>query len=1116
MMRWIVGSSLKSRGLIAVASVALMVLGIFRLRSTPVDVLPEFIPPTVTIQTELPGLSAVEVENLITSPMEQDLLNGIAFLQDIRSQSMAGLSSIELIFEPGTDIIRAREVVQERLSEAHVDISALTKPPLMLQPLSSTSRFMMIGVSSKKLSLIQLSVIARWTIKPRLLGVPGVANVAVWGNRSRQLQVQVDPAELREHGVTLQQVITTAGNALWASSLTFLEASTPGAGGFIESPGQRLPVQHVSPIKRPEHLAQVALEGTEAQGGRPRVDVHGHVIGGTSGGQAEPTEGPSQGAQARQGENLRIGDIAQVVESHQPLIGDASLGNGNGLLLVVEKFPSANTLEVTRNVDAALAAMRPGLSDIDIDASLYRPARYIETSYGNLGIAVIMGLVLMALVLGAFFFSWRAALISLVTTALSLVSAGLLLSLLGLTINAMLVAGLFLAVVVVVDDSILGVEDFVRNLRRHREAGADRSRTSAIFEAALQTRTPMIYALVIIVLTVAPLFLAQGVSGEFLPSIAVPYAVAVAASMVVALTVTPALSVMLLSGAALDRRESPVVQRLRRGYDRLLPNVVRNPRAVFAGAGVFVLVGLAALPLLQLSTRPTFKDADLVVKLDSLAGTSLPEMTRVTAAVGSELKSIPGVRNVVSQVGRAVTGDRIVDVNSGELWVSVDLSTDYEKVIASVQAVVDGYPGIDADVGTYPRERIDEIFPNVDEGLVVRVFGTDFGILRQKAEELKRTMATVDGVENPQVQYPVQEATIEVEPDLAASEAHGIKPGDVRRAVSTLVSGIEVGNLFEEQKVFEVMVWGAPHTRRSLNDIRAVLIDTPRGGVVRVGDVADIRLRPNPQIVNRDAVSRSLDVRADVRGRSLGDVARDVESGIKKVEFPLEHHATVIGDFEERRAAGTRFVGFLLAAALGTFLLLQAAFRSWRLATLVFLTLPMAVVGGVLAVAATGGIFSLGSIAGFLAVLAMAVRNGITLMDRYQHLELREGQTFGPELVLRGARDRLVPVLLTTFAVGLALTPLLMFGTRPGLEILQPMTVVVVGGLIASTLITLFVLPPLYLRFRSAPEPDFWSDLLASAPSDFQFDEAERAVLEPAGRPTDERARPIATIDRDG
>ena len=1026
MIRWIVGSSLRFRGLVVAIAAGLMFFGITQLRDAPVDVLPEFSPPTVEVQTEALGLSAAEVEQLITVPIEQDLLAGVAFLDEIRSQSVPGLSSIVLIFEPGTDILQARQVVAERMTQAHA-LPNVSKPPEMLQPLSSTSRVMMIGLSSDELSAIQLSVLARWTIRPRLTGVPGVANVSIFGQRERQLQVQVDPERLRDQGVSLVQLLETTGNALWVSPLSFVEASTPGTGGFIDTANQRLGIQHVSPITSADDLAKVSVEGTE----------------------------------------LTLGDVAEVVEDHQPLIGDANAGSG--LVLVIEKFPEASTLAVTEDVENAIDQMRPGLTGVDFDTTIFRPASYIEQSIDNLTLALIIGGVLLAVGLGLFLFEWRAALIAVVVIPLSLVVAALVLDLLGQTINAMVVLGLVAALGLLVYDAVADIDTAARRLRQQRIEGGDTSAADVVLAASREVRGPMAYATLIVALALVPVFVLEGVAGGFFPSLAVSFLVAALVSMAVALTVTPALGLLLLSRAPLERRESPLLRWLQSGYERVLSRVLHRPSRAYAGVGAIVVAGLVALPFLSPSMSPSLKESELLIAWNAAPGTSLPEMNRLTTQASGELRSIPGVRNVGAHVGRAVTSDQVVGVNSGELWVSIDPAADYDATVAAVREVVDGYPGVSSEVLTYSSDRVREVLTGRDEDLVVRVYGEDLGVLRGKADEVTQILSGVEGVVDPQVKAPAEEPTIEVETDLVAAQEYGIKPGDVRRAAATLLSGILVGNLFEEQKVFEVMVQGAPETRQSLTTIRELLIDTPDGRHVRLGDVADVRVSPNPNVITRQAVSRYIDVAAGLDGRGFGAVSSDVERRLQEISFPLAYHAEVLGP--EQQTPTGQLIALGVAAAIGVFLLLQASFGSWPLALLTFLTLPMALTGGALAALADGSELSLGSLMGFIGVLGIAARSGILMLSHLRQLERHEADTFSLGLVLRGARERLAPILITGLATALALFPLVVLGGIPGHELVHPLAVVILGGLVTSTLVSLFVLPALYVRFGSRFEP---------------------------------------------
>lgn len=1045
MIRWIVESSLKLRFLVLVIAVALLSVGFVRLRDMPVDIFPEFAPPYVEIQTEALGLSAKEVESLVTVPMEE-ILHGVSWVQTMRSESIPGLSSIVLIFEPGTDLMRARALVQERLTQAQgLPTKNVSKPPTMLQPLSSTSRVMLIGLSSAEVSPIEMSVLARWTIRPRLMGVPGVANVAIWGQRERQLQVQVDPERLRANGVTLQQIIRTSGDALWVSPLSYLRAATPGVtGGFVDTPNQRLGIRHVLPIVSPEHLAQVTVDGT----------------------------------------TQRLGEVVEVVEDHQPLIGDAVVNDGSGLLLVVEKFPGANTLEVTRDLEAALDELRPGLSGVEIDPAIFRPATFIKQALGNLSLSLLIGFALVLLALGIFLLEWRVVLVCLVAIPLSFMAALLVFYLRGTTVNTMVLAGLIIALGAIIDDAIIDVENSMRRLRQRRNDGNDASTASIVLESSLEMRHAIGFALAIIVLAVAPVFFMEGASGAFFGPLALSYALALLASMVVALTVTPALSLLLLPSARSERGEPPLVRWLQRRSTGLFSRTIRSPRPAYLIVSGLVIAGLLVLPFLGQSLLPSLRDTNLLVRWISAPGTSQPAMSRITTQTGQELRGIPGVRNFGAHIGRAVTGDEIAGINSSGLWVSIDPAADYDATLAQVQATVAGYPGVSRNVLSYLDERVREALTGTGDAIVVRIFGPDLDGLRGKAAEVQQALAGIDGIVDLRTELQVDEPTVEIEPDLTKTQRYGLTPGEVRRSAATLVNGLEVGNLFEEQKVFEVVVRGTNDTRHSLTSIRELLIDTPNGGHVRLEDVADVRIVPSPNVIKREGVSRRIDVGANVQGRDIGAVTREVEARLQGIDFPLEYHPVVLGEYAERQAAQQRMLGFVIAAVIGIFLLLQAAFGSWRLATLVFLTLPTALVGGVLAAFIGDGLISLGSLIGFLAILGIAARNGILLISHYQHLEQEEGEPFGPGLVIRGTKERLVPILMTMATTGLALLPLIVAGNIPGHEIARPMAIVVLGGLVTSTLLNLFVVPALYLRFaQAAAERDTSSAQVPLGPS---------------------------------
>jgi Cu/Ag efflux pump CusA len=1042
MMRWIVGSSIKFRRLVVALAVGLLVYGVLQLDNAQTDILPEFQRPTVEVQTEALGLSAEEVEELITVPLEQDLLVGIAFLDEIESVSLPGLSSVVMTFEPGTDVLDARQVVAERLTQAvaAAGLPQVARPPQMIQPLSSTSRVAMVKLSSDELSPIDMSILSRWVITPRLLGVEGVANVSTWGFRDRQLQVLVDPQRLADAEVTLNQIIRTAGNALEVSPLSFLEASSPGTGGFIDTLNERLHIFHEQAISTPEELAQVPIE-----------DAQGDV---------------GTGASA-----LTLGDVTDVVEDHQPLIGDALCSDGDCLLLVIEKFPDANTPKVAEGVGGALDELSPGLPGLQMDTSIYQPAEFISTSFDNLGRAALIGAILLLVVLGALFFEWRSALVGAVAIVMSLGAAWLVLYFTDTTVNTMVLAGLVMALVMLIDDAVIDVESVAQRMRGQQGEGDGRPAWQVVIEATLQMRSAILFATLIVAAALLPAFFMEGEAGAFLPEIAKAYLLAIVASIVVALTVTPALGMMLLSTSKHEPREAPTGRWLRRRYDRAANRIVPRVGPAIAVFGVFTLLGVVVVPFLDQSMRPVLQERDVVVRLDAPPGTSLQRMDEITAQAVDEIRSLPGIEDVGAHVGRAVQSDQIVNVNSAEVWVGVAGDADYDDTIAAIESVAGGLPDVTNDVLTYSEQRITDVLGREGDELVVRIYGQDQQILESTAEEVRGAIAGIDGVENARADLPADEPTIEVEPIIDEAEKVGLAPGDVRRAATTLLSGLVVGNLFEEQKVFDVAVWGAPEIRETEADVENLLIDTPADGLVPLGQVADVRIVPNEAAIRHESVESYVDVVAGVAGRDVGAVADDVEVALEQIEFPLEHHATVLGGFQEDAAARSRVIAVAVAVLIGIFLLLQAAFSSWRLALIAFLALPMALTGGALAALIDGGEITLGSVAGFVAVLGLSARIVVVLMRHYQQLQ-REGEPFGAELVIRGTRDRLVPILTTVIASAAVLIPFVVNAGSAGFELVGPMSIVILGGLVTTTLLGLVVLPAIYLRFGEVAEFD--------------------------------------------
>lgn len=1059
-IRWIVQSSLNLRFIVVAVSVVLMVLGFSSLSQMRVDVFPEFAPPRVVIQTACVGLSTSDVEELVTVPLEQGL-NGLQGLSDMRSRSVPQLSSIELLFSPDTDLLRARQLVQERLAIVSPSLPTWAAPPVILAPVSATGRAMQIGMTSKDRSLIEMSMSAYWNIRTRLLQVPGVANVAIWNERLQLMTVQVEPARMASRKVSLDQVMETTADAVDSGLLRFSSGSVIGTGGTIESANQRLSVRNVLPIITPADLAKVPIKDAGALPGSGSTSSS-TTASMTSARGARGVAKADDGS----GRPATLGDVAKVAETNQPLIGDAVVNSQPGILLVVEKLPWANTLELTAGVEDAIRQLQPGLPDITFDTHVFQQADFVKLAISNLSQSLLLGFLLVVAILLLFLFEWRVALISLLTIPLSLVVTLLVLHLRGATINTMTLAGLVIALGAVVDDAIIDAENIVRRLRERRLSGSSESTASVILHASLEVRSPIVYATLIIVAAAIPVFLLQGLTGAFFQPLAVSYTLAIVASMGVALTLTPALCLILLRSAPIERRTSPVVRWLQRGYVAALQRIAVRPRGVYAAAALVTVLGGFVASGLGQSLFPAFQERDFLMHWVGVPGTSDTETVRTTTAVSKEIRAVPGVRSFGAHVGQALLGEEVFGVNFGENWISLDPSADYAQAKEQIDAVAARYPGLFAEVQTYLDERVEEVLTGGKEPIIVRVYGEDLKVLRSKSAEILSVLASIPGVKGAHTDISQDIPQVEVRVKLDAAEKVGLKPGDVRRAAATLVAGEEVGDIFRAGRAYDVVVWSTPETRSNVTALEQLPIDTPTGARVRLKDVATVSVEPNPNAIERQGDSRRLDVGAGVEGRDLGSVVGELNARLAAVGFPRGYHAEVLGEYEERQTAQSRLLTSAVAAGLLILLLLQTSFRSWRLAILVFLTLPMALVGGVLAAWMAGGILSLGSLVGFFTVFGIAARNGILLINHYQHLEQQEGMPFGLPLVIRGAKERLAPILMTTLATGLALVPLVVLGTRPGHEIEHPLAVVILGGLVTSTLLSLFVVPSIYLRFH--------------------------------------------------
>lgn len=1045
MFQWIIESSIKFRYLLIAFSIVLLIFGMRQLRQMPVDVFPEFAPPKVEIQTIGIGMTPEEVEEFITIPLEK-ILASTPGVVDIRSKSVRALSQVVLIFKRGENLIQARQRVQELLQVAIAGFPASVGTPIMLQPLSSTSRVMKIGISSDKLDMMDLSMLAYWKIKFRLMSVPGVANIPIWGERIKMLTVQADPELMSANDVTLDEVLETTSNALDFGLLQHTSAAQNRIAGMIDTPNQRLAIHHEYPLFGPDHLSNV----------------------------------PIALSQKRASEPPRIKDIGDVTWDTWPMMGDAVINDKVGLMMIVEKLPWANTLEVTRGIEQALAELKPGLKDVEIDSSIFRPATFIELSIHNLTVALVLGGLLVIGILMLFLYEWRVALVSVIAIPLSLITAAVVLWLMGTTINTMILAGFIVALGSVVDDAIIDVENVVRRLRQRQETGKAIPVFQVIVEASMEVRPAIMQATLIIVLAVLPVFFMGGLSGAFFEPLAFSFLLAMIASLVVALTITPALCFILLRNADLKKKSSPLVPWLKKRYDGMLRSVIGAPWMTSVVSAMIIVMGLSVWPYLGEELLPDFKERDFLMHWVPAEGTSLPETFRITQAASVELRQIPGVRNFGAHIGRAVAGDEPYGVQFTENWVSVDPKVDYDKTRGAIEEAVEGYPGMRRDVQTYLKERIREVLTGSGESIVVRIFGPDVHVLQDVATRVYEKIHDIPGFIDVHKGQQKTIPQLQVKVDLDKAAQFGLKPGEIRRIISTISSGQEVTDIHRDGKVYDVVVWSPESIRDNPDKIGELLIDTPYGGRVRLRDVADINIVGANGSVKRENGSRRIDVEGNVSGRDLGSVAADVQKRLTELAaegvFPQGYYPQILGEYKERQTAQRNLAYATIVVVALILLLLHASFRNLKLAIMVFISLPAALVGALLAIFLGDGIISLGALVGIITILGIAARNGILLIQHYRYIEQVEKQKFGIDLVLRGASERLSPILMTTLCTAFALLPLVVAGSIPGHEIEHPMAVAILGGLVTSTALTLFIVPLLYLHLGQIKSKDVAND----------------------------------------
>ena len=1045
MLRSLVELSLKLRYVVVIAGIILLIYGGWSALKSPLDVFPEFAPPLVEVQTEAPGMSSEAVENLVTIPIES-AVNGIPHMTTLRSKSVQGVSSVVMLFERDTDLFKVRQMVTERVAVAATKLPIQVSAPRVMPPLSSTSRVLHIGLTPKKkedlkpgeplLDQTEVSVLLRWVIEPRLLRVPGVANISTYGQHDKIFLVQVKPEEMRAHEVTLAQI-----------KLAVKDSVVHGSAGFHDTPNQCLAVQYSTKIKSPEDLARILV-------------AH------------------------RNGAPIYLAQVATLETGNPPFIGEGVIQDEAGLFVVVEKFPWANTLEVTHEVEKAMDALRPSLPGVKIISRIFRPATFIEIALDNLKFAMIVGCILVSLILIAFLFEWRTAVISLTAIPLSIVSAIIILVNMNITINTMVLAGLAIAVGEVVDDAIIDVENIVRRLKENATKPQPRSAFRVVLDASLEVRRAVVYASFIVMFVCLPIFFMTGVAGAFFRPLAMAYVLAVMASLVVALIVTPALCLILLPNAIEHSREAWLSRAVRAVYGAILPSIVRRPMLVYLFLGIPLAFAVFGFMQLKEEFLPKFQETDFLMHWVAKPGTSLQVLTDDIKNVGREMLDETDVKEYGSHIARAEVGEEIYGSNFSELWVSLgDFKGDYPEARHKIERVMARHPGFQHDLLTYLQERIKEVLTGTGASVVIRIYGPELDGLRDRARAVNDLIAQgpakegmVDGVIDLKVEPQVLVPQLNLAFNAYKMADYGLKPKEVGDAVTTMLNGSVVAEVHQDQRKFDIVVRGHRDVTRHLPDLRRLQIDLPGGkGTVPLMAIADLQLVSSPNAIRHDKASRCIDVTCNVKNRDLGSVVQDIEARLRSLPEREGYRYEVLGEYQARSDSQRQLLVYSILSLIGIAVLLYMDFRSVRLMVLVLFTLPFALIGGVAAAWGTGGVISLGSLVGFITVLGIAARNGIMLVSHYRHLQEEENMPMGQALLVRGAVERVVPILMTALAAGLGLLPLAISGNKPGYEVEYPMAIVILGGLTTSTLLNLIVLPVLHGQFarnmkRSEPE----------------------------------------------
>ncbi|MDE2201606.1 MAG: efflux RND transporter permease subunit [Burkholderiaceae bacterium] len=1022
MLTSIIDFSVRLRGIIFALACLLLGYGIFALYQTKLDVFPEFAPPLVTVQTEAPGLSSEQVEQLVTLRVE-NVLGGSIGLETMRSQSIQGVSVVALVFSAQTDILRARQLVAEQLATLTGDLPVGVRTPKMTPLSSSTNMVLGIGLTSKTRSLMDLRSFAEWTLKPRLLGRAGVSDVSIYGGEVKQYQVQVDPQKLVRFGLSIHDVVGAAQRA----------TGIRGAG-VLDTANQRIVLNTIGQSTTAEQLGQVVL-----------LQKNGAVV--------------------------RLADIGKVGIGQEVPTSGANVQGKRGVVVMVSNQYGADTVSVTRNVEEALAALRPVLeaNDIQLQPDLFRPANFIVASTDHLRTALMVGAVLVVVVLFLFLFNVRTAFISATAIPLSLLAAIIVLHHFGVPLNTMTLGGLAIALGEVVDDAIIDVENIYRRLHENRLKGSPLSALRVVIDASTEVRSAVIYATFTVAVIFLPVLTLSGVAGKLFAPLGTAYILAIMSSLAVALTLTPALCYALLTRTTTEAEEPRVYQWLKAHYATMLTHVERHWVMVMGGFVSLVLVALATIPFYHVEFLPELREGHFITHMQAAPGTSLQESLRVGERVSHALLAIPNVRTVAQRVGRTARGVDVFGPQYSEF--EIDLKPGLgaeaqETVLAKVRSVLSTFPGLTFTTQTFLTERVQETISGYTAPVIVNVFGPVLDVLDSLARQVSATLSSVPGASGVTLPAPPTLPQLSIRLRQDQLTRWGFSPLDVMETIQTAYQGAEVAQVYEANAVSNVAVILASEARRGPAQIGELPLRNADGLIVPLNRLADIAQTDGRYLIQHSGGQRLQTVTAQVNGPSVGQFVSDAQRRIAtEIKLPKGYYVAFSGEAEAQARAQRDLAMYFGIAAIVICLLVYLALRSWRGLLLVLTNLPFALVGGALTVFATGGVLSLGSMVGFVTLFGITLRNSIMLISHYKHLVHEEGHLWTLETATLGAKERLAPILMTALVTGLGLLPLALQSGEPGNEVEGPMAVVILGGLVTSTVLNLLVLPTLALRF---------------------------------------------------